>query len=57
MLRAALGFWILALVSIVLGAFGVAGISFDVGRALWAVFLVLAAFSFIVGLATSGGRR
>lgn len=50
MLRAALLFFVLALVAIIFGATGFAGISMDIGRTLLAVFLVLAVISFIVGL-------
>lgn len=55
MLRAALGFFIIALVAILFGATGFAGVSMEIGRTLLFVFLVLAAISFVVGLV--GGRR
>jgi uncharacterized membrane protein YtjA (UPF0391 family) len=56
MLRAALGFFILALVAILLGAGGIAGVSMEIGRMLLAVFLILAIISFVAGI-VSGGRR
>jgi len=55
MLRAALAFFILALVAIIFGASGFAGVSMDIGKTLLVVFLVLAAISFIGSLVT--GRR
>lgn len=55
MLRAALGFFIVALVAILFGATGFAGVSMEIGRTLLFVFLVLAAISFVVGII--GGRR
>ena len=55
MLRAAITFFILALVAILLGATGIAGISMEIGRTLLFVFLVLAVISFIANLLT--GRR
>ena len=55
MLRAAIFFFILGLVGMLLGATGFAGISMDIGRMLLYVFLVLAVISFLVSL-LSGGR-
>ena len=55
MLRAALAFFVLALVAYVLGATGFAGVSMDIGRMLLMVFIVLAAISLVGGLVT--GRR
>lgn len=54
MLRAALAFFVLALVAYVLGATGVAGISMDVGRILLVAFLVLAVVGVAAGLITGG---
>ena len=50
MLRAALAFFVLALVAILLGASGFAGVSMEIGRTLLFVFLVLAVISFVGGL-------
>ena len=55
MLRAAIGFFILALLAYLLGAGGVAGMSLEIGRILIGVFLVLAVISFVGGMLT--GRR
>ncbi len=57
MLRAAIAFFILAIVAFVLGANGVAGISMEVGRLLLIVFLVLAVISFFVNLIGRRGPR
>lgn len=50
MLRAAIAFFVLALVAILFGATGFAGVSMEIGRVLMVVFLVLAAISFVGGL-------
>lgn len=55
MLRAALAFFVLAIVAYILGATGVAGVSMDIGRLLLVVFLVLAVIGVAVGL-IGGGR-
>ena len=50
MLRAALGFFVLALVALLLGANGVAGLSMEIGRIFVWVFLILAVVSGVIGL-------
>ena len=55
MLRAAIIFFVLALLAYVLGAGGVAGVSMEIGRMLLMVFLVLAVISFVANLVM--GRR
>ena len=55
MLQAAIAFFVLALVAMLFGASGIAGVSMDVGRTLLFVFLVLAVISFVASLIT--GRR
>ena len=55
MLRAALGFFVLALVAVILGASGVAGVSMEIGRALLVVFLILAVISFVAGIVSGRG--
>jgi uncharacterized membrane protein YtjA (UPF0391 family) len=55
MLRAAIAFFVIALLAMVLGANNVAGISMELGRTLLIVFVVLAIISFLISLA--GGRR
>lgn len=52
MLRAALVFFVLALVAILFGATGFAGVSMDIGRMLLFVFLILAVISFVASLVT-----
>ncbi len=55
MIRAAIGFFVLALVAYALGAGGIAGMSVEIGKILLFVFLVLAVISFLVSLVT--GRK
>lgn len=55
MLRAAIAFFVLGLLSMLLGAYGVAGLSIDIGKMLLAIFLVFAVISFIGSLVT--GRK
>jgi uncharacterized membrane protein YtjA (UPF0391 family) len=57
MLRAAIAFFVLALVAILLGATGIAGISMEIGRLLLFVFLALAVISFIVSLVSGKGSK
>jgi uncharacterized membrane protein YtjA (UPF0391 family) len=55
MLRAALAFFVLAIIAYILGATGVAGMSMDIARVLLVVFLVLAVIGVAIGL-IGGGR-
>ena len=57
MLRAAITFFVLALVAILFGATGFAGVSMDIGKTLLEVFLVLAVISFVVSLLTGRGNK
>jgi uncharacterized membrane protein YtjA (UPF0391 family) len=57
MLRAAIAFFILAIVAFVLGAAGIAGVSMEIGRLLLTVFLVLAVVSFVIDLVGRRGNR
>lgn len=57
MLRAAIAFFVIGLIAMLLGAGGVAGVSMEVGRTLLFVFLALAVISFIVSLVTGKGTR
>lgn len=57
MLRAALAFFVLALVAMLLGAYGVAGMSVDIARTLLIVFLVLSVISFVASLVTGRSSR
>jgi len=47
MLRTAIAFFVLAIVSMLLGLGGLAGVSMEIGRLLLTVFLVLAILSFL----------
>ena len=55
MLRTSIGFFVLALVSIFLGANGIAGLSMEMGQLLLFVFLIFAVLSFVASIFT--GRR
>lgn len=57
MLRAAILFFVLALVAMLFGASGFAGMSMEIGKTLLVVFLVLALLSFIISLFGNNGRR
>ncbi len=52
MLRAAVTFFILGLIAMLLGAYGVAGLSIEVGKILLVVFLIFSIGSFIASIAT-----
>ena len=47
MIRAAISFFIIAVISYILGAYGIAGVSVEIGKVLLFVFLVLSAISFL----------
>lgn len=55
MVRAAIAFFVVGLLSLFLGLYGVAGFSFEVGRLLLVVFLVLGVVSIVASVIT--GRR
>ena len=55
MLRAAVAFFVLGLVAIILGANGIGGLSMDIGRTLLFVFLILSVISFVASMVT--GRK
>lgn len=55
MIRAAIAFFVLALVAVLFGAYGIAGLSVEVGKILLMVFLALAVLSFVASLIT--GRK
>lgn len=57
MLRAAIAFFVIGLIAMLLGAGGVAGVSMEVGRTLLFVFLALAVISFIVSLVSGKSTR
>lgn len=53
MLRAALAFFVLALVALTISATGVAGLTIESGRSLLIIFLTLGAVSLIAALASN----
>ena len=55
MLKAAIGFFFLGVIAIILGAYGVGGVSMDIGRTLLFVFLILSVISFVASMVA--GRR
>lgn len=55
MLQAAVAFFVLAILAMIFGASGIAGVSMEIGRILLFVFLALAVVSFVFGLVS--GRR
>jgi uncharacterized membrane protein YtjA (UPF0391 family) len=55
MLRAAIAFFVIGLIAILLGANNIAGVSLEVGKVLLLVFLVLAVISFLFSMFT--GRK
>ena len=52
MIRAAISFFVLALVAVLFGAYGIAGVSIEAGKILLMVFLALAVLSFVGSLVT-----
>ncbi|OFZ17700.1 MAG: DUF1328 domain-containing protein [Bdellovibrionales bacterium RBG_16_40_8] len=52
MMRAAIAFFVLALVAFIFGATGIAGLSMEIAKILLVVFVVLALISFAVALVT-----
>ena len=57
MVRASIGFFVIALIAYFLGANGIGGLSMEIGRMLLIVFLVLAAISFVGSLLTGRTPR
>lgn len=55
MIRAAISFFIIALVAFFLGANGIAGLSVEIGKVLLVVFLILSVISFLI--AAVSGRK
>ncbi|NJM09728.1 MAG: DUF1328 domain-containing protein [Bdellovibrionaceae bacterium] len=55
MLRAALAFFVLGLIAILLGAGNVAGVSLEIGQTLLGIFLILSVISLVASLVT--GRK
>lgn len=57
MLRAAIIFFVIAIVAFIFGASGIAGMSMEIGRLLLLVFLALAIISFLINLVGRKGHR
>lgn len=57
MLRAAIGFFVLGLIALLLGVNGIAGVSLEVGRLLLIAFVVLALVSFVASIITGRGPK
>jgi uncharacterized membrane protein YtjA (UPF0391 family) len=57
MLRTAVTFFVLGLVAMLFGAYGIAGVSIEVGKLLLTVFIILAVISFIAGLVTGKPKK
>ena len=57
MLRAAIAFFVLALIAILFGVTGVAGVSMEIGKILLIVFLILAVISFFGGSWSGKGPK
>jgi uncharacterized membrane protein YtjA (UPF0391 family) len=57
MLRAALVFFVLALVAILFGATGFAGMSMEIGKTLLVIFIALAIISGVISLITGRTPR
>lgn len=57
MVRAAISFFIIAIIAFILGAYNIAGLSMDIGRILLMVFLVLAVLSFLYSVFTGRGPK
>ena len=57
MLRAAVTFFIIGLLAILLGANNIAGVSIELGKVLLFVFLALAVVSFLVAMVTGRNNR
>jgi uncharacterized membrane protein YtjA (UPF0391 family) len=55
MLRAAIVFFVLALIAVIFGATGFAGLSMEIGKILLGVFLIMGVIAFVLSLTT--GKR
>jgi len=54
MVRSAIAFFILAIVAFIFGAYGIAGLSMDIGKLLLGIFLVISIISIITAIVTGG---
>lgn len=55
MVRAAIGFFVLAILAYIFGANGIAGVSMEIGKSLIAIFVILAILAFVMSLIS--GRK
>jgi uncharacterized membrane protein YtjA (UPF0391 family) len=55
MLRAAIAFFVIALLAFFVGASGIGGVSMEIGQSLLVVFLILAVISFVASMVS--GKR
>lgn len=52
MIRTSIAFFILAIIAFAYGAFGIAGISIEIGKMFLYFFLIIAIISFVLSLVT-----
>ena len=57
MLRASIGFFVIGLIAVVLGANNIAGVSIELGKTLLGIFVFLALISFVASLVTGRNSR
>ena len=57
MLQAAIAFFVLGLLAIIMGATNFAGVSMEIGKTLLIVFLILAAVSFVINLVSGRSSK
>jgi uncharacterized membrane protein YtjA (UPF0391 family) len=53
MIRAAIAFFVLAILAYVFGANGIAGVSMEIGKSLIAIFVILAILAFVMSMFTN----
>lgn len=53
MVRAAIGFFVLAILAYIFGANGIAGVSMEIGKSLIAIFVILAILAFVMSMFTN----
>jgi uncharacterized membrane protein YtjA (UPF0391 family) len=57
MLRTAILFFVIALIAMLFGFYGIAGVSIDLGKTLLAVFLVLAVITYLLSIFSGRPRK
>jgi uncharacterized membrane protein YtjA (UPF0391 family) len=53
MVRAAIAFFVLAILAYIFGANGIAGVSMEIGKSLIAIFVILAILAFVMSMFTN----